>query len=53
MVFFVACITIIATQWHGKYTSATIEELCFLRGPYQGVILRTTGATERVLNGKL
>jgi hypothetical protein len=32
-------------QRRGKHTSTTKEGLCFLRGPYRGVILKTIGAT--------
>jgi hypothetical protein len=53
MVFPAVRATTIATQRHGKHAPATIEELCFLHGPCKGVILWTTGATERVLNWTL
>jgi hypothetical protein len=32
-------------QQRGKHASSTIKRLCFLRGPCQGVILKTVGAT--------
>jgi hypothetical protein len=30
----------------GKHASTTIQRLCSLRGPYRGIILKTTGATQ-------
>jgi ferredoxin len=36
----------VATQMHGKHSSITIEELCFLCGSCRGVIFKTVGATE-------
>jgi hypothetical protein len=32
-------------QRRGKHASTTIEELCFLRGPCRGVILKITAVT--------
>jgi hypothetical protein len=46
VVFSVVCAMIVTTEWHGKHASTTIEELCFLHGPCQGVILKTVQATQ-------
>jgi hypothetical protein len=35
----------VAMQRCGNHASTTIEDLCFLRGPCRGFILRTFGAT--------
>jgi hypothetical protein len=37
-------VTSVAMQGRGKHASSTIE-LCFLRGPCRGIILKTVGAT--------
>jgi hypothetical protein len=48
MLFSVVRAAAVATQLRGKHVSpamnqrSTIEERCFLRGPYQGVINRTS-----------
>jgi hypothetical protein len=34
-------------------THATIEKQHFLRGPYRGIILKTTGATSSVMSREL
>jgi hypothetical protein len=36
---------IVAMQRRGKHVSTTLEVLCFLRGPFRCVILKTVGAT--------
>jgi hypothetical protein len=33
----------VAIQWLGKHSCTTLEGLCFLRGPFRGVILKTIG----------
>jgi hypothetical protein len=48
IVFSVVRAATVAMQRRYKHTSTTIEGLCFLHGPCQGVILKTTGAAQLV-----
>jgi hypothetical protein len=46
--FSVVCAATVAMQRRSKHTSTTIEGLCFLRCPCQGVTLKTTGAVVKL-----
>jgi hypothetical protein len=48
MVFPVVRAATVATQQCGKHAPTTIEELCFLRSPWRGIILNIIGANQSV-----
>jgi hypothetical protein len=47
-VLYVAPTVTITMQQSGKNTSTTIDGLCFLHGPCQGVVLKKTGLVQSV-----
>jgi hypothetical protein len=36
----------VTTKWHGKHASATIEKLCFVRGPWRSYFENNWGDRE-------